>query len=781
MLSNDETRLVIEVDHLRRFDPALTEAFLSNPYAYLPAFKTALGRYVENVKRGVDDDESGAAPVKQQATQQVKMNTEYALGFTGSLGNTQFQKRHVTPRFLNSSLLHHMISVEGIMTKCSVVRPKLVQSVHYSEKTGQTTKHTYYDEASASGVPSLTILPTKDAQGDPLTLEYGMSTFRDSQTAVIQEAPESAPAGQLPRSVNVLFEDDLVDRVKPGDRVQVFGVYRALYSAERKSFRTVLIANNIRYIAREDMILTVSDTDLRNIKKAAQLPDVFERLSASIAPSIYGLDHVKQAMLLLLMGGQEKITSEGMHLRGDIHMLLVGDPSTAKSQLLRLMLSSAPHAISTNGRGASGVGLTAAVLTDPETRERVLEAGAMVLADRGVVCVDEFDKMDINDRASMHEVMEQQTVTIQKAGVHTSLNARCSVLAAANPVYGTYNRERSVVDNVGFPDSLLSRFDLLFVVLDTLDPRQDRIIADHVLRMHMHVAHAEAAASAAAAGGEASAAASAAMAAASGTNMQRLEDIIEATQDNPDDADNDADNDAAAARGPGEDETPVYVQQGGSLYTPRGASSGQLFSRKFLRKYVLYAKHRVQPRLTEEARKVLIEAYGELRNSYGGGGGGGGGWQPGSEGHHGSYGTTLPITARTLDSMIRLSEAHARVRLSGKVEAQDSRCAIRLVRLSLFNDDTPSAADSAATDAATNTNDDVDPVAAPAGSSAAAAVVEEMIAAAESVPVHDIVRRMMGQRGLTEDEAGLEVQNALDRLEGEQRLSVADGVVYRLG
>merc|ERR1719316_65599 len=302
---------------------------------------------------------------------------------------------------------------------------------------------------------------------------------------MIQETPENSPPGQIPRSIEVICEGDLSEKVKPGDRVQVVGIYKAFPPQHNDVttgvFPCRLVATNITPIKEMTNQPFVSD-DITHIKEIANRPDAFQLLARSFAPSICGHAFPKAGLLLQMIGGTEKNLANGTHLRGDINLLLVGDPSCGKSQMLRFVMNTAPLAVSTTGKGSSGVGLTAALVRDAGSRDFNIEAGAMVLADRGFICIDEFDKMGQDDRVMIHEAMEQQCVTIAKAGMHVTLNARCSVVAAANPIYGTFDASMDLAKNIGLPDSLLSRFDLVFVVRDLTTEEIDRKIAEQVLK-----------------------------------------------------------------------------------------------------------------------------------------------------------------------------------------------------------------------------------------------------------------------------------------------------------
>ncbi|CAD6957343.1 unnamed protein product [Tilletia controversa] len=277
-----------------------------------------------------------------------------------------------------------MMSLEGIVTRCSLVRPKVLKSVHYCDATKRFHYREYRDATMyGTAPPSTFVYPTVDEDGNRLTTEFGHSIFRDHQMISAQEMPERAPPGQLPRSIDVVMDDDFVDKCKPGDRIQLVGMFHSLGNrvgqSSSSTFRTLMIGNNLNLLSAKSgggiAQMHITDTDVRNISKISKKSHVFQLLSQSLAPSIYGHDYIKTAISLLLLGGQEKNLPNGTHIRGDINIIMVGDPSTAKSQMLRFVLNTAPLAIATTGPGSSGVGLTAAVTTDKQTGERSPTAG----------------------------------------------------------------------------------------------------------------------------------------------------------------------------------------------------------------------------------------------------------------------------------------------------------------------------------------------------------------------------------------------------------------------
>ncbi|KAM0787560.1 MCM DNA helicase complex subunit [Microbotryomycetes sp. NB124-2] len=632
MVQQDKRRLIVNLDDLREYDREYCDGLLNDPAAWHPAADLALKDCAVN---------SGANPDAKEP---------YYIGFRGSFGDN-----HATPRTLTSEKLGKMICVEGIVTRCNLVRPRMKQTIHWCQATKLFHARQYVDRLSAAvatGAPqSSSKIPVQDEDKNALELEPGLSTYMDEQRIMIQEMPERAPAGQLPRSIEILLDDDLVDVCKPGDRLQVVGWYRtyAPQGGQGSSiFRTMLMANNVVLLSAKTgggvAQTTLTDTDVRNINKTCKdnKKDIVDVLAQSLAPSVYGHDYIKKAILLLLLGGLEKNLANGTHIRGDINVLMVGDPSTAKSQMLRFVLNTAPLAIATTGRGSSGVGLTAAVTTDKETGERRLEAGAMVLADRGVVCIDEFDKMSEVDRVAIHEVMEQQTVTIAKAGIHTSLNARCSVVAAANPIYGQYDVHKDPHKNIALPDSLLSRFDLLFVVTDDVDEQRDRFISEHVLRMHRYLQ----------------------------PGLEEGTPALDSLEQNL--------SVGAEARAENAQETPVYERFNPLLHSGvklsarknKKNSKERVLSIAFVKKYIQFAKTNIKPVLTKAAQDTIVRAYTGLRN----------------DDLATNQKRTSPLTARTLETLIRLATAHAKARLSPLVEDRDAQAAEEILRFALFKE-----------------------------------------------------------------------------------------------
>jgi DNA replication licensing factor MCM3 len=626
LLNNNRTRLTLNLDHMKQYASNLLPILVKRPIPSLTVLENALQTIIDGMNNDMNNNK------KRRQGDVTQKRPHYTFAFEGNFG-----RNHITPRGLTSQTINQLVAVNGIVTRMSIVRPKLIHSVHYCEATKIGTVKEYYDQFNLTADKTLqtqsTAFPRKDDHNNPLTTEYGFCKYKDHQTLVVQEMPEKAPTGMMPHSVEVVLEDDLVDKVKPGDRIMVVGIYKAITNANSLSngiFKGALVATNINVLATDVDTPSIAPEDVRSIKKISERKDLFEILARSVAPSIFGHLHIKKAILLMLLGGVEKILENKTHLRGDINVLMMGDPSTAKSQLLRRVLTIAPLAINTTGRGSSGVGLTAAVTLDKDTGEKHLEAGAMVLADRGVVCIDEFDKMEEADRVAIHEVMEQQTVTIAKAGIHTTLNARCSVIAAANPIYGEYQKDLPPTKNIGLPDSLLSRFDFIFIVLDEKNSEIDRLIAERVTKNHRYITPGQ-------------------------------EDNL-VLFDHSDDFIIEPDINE-------KDTNEIFEKYNATIHD---SDSRELLTLRFLKKYIFFAKKTIVPQMRDEAVDFISNAWTELR-------------QKDNEDVVGAP-KTMTITIRTLETLIRIATAHAKMRLSKEVEVKDCEAALDLLNYALFNE-----------------------------------------------------------------------------------------------
>ena len=396
-------------------------------------------------------------------------------------------------RQINSDVITKMISVSGMVVRASEVKP-LAKELTYKCLANHTSKFTLLDGMSLDKAVKC---QESRCPHTNLAIVAEESRFIDFQIVRLQELPEDLPPGQLPHYVNVSMKQDLVDYARPGDRIVLTGIVRieqervsGIKQSESALYRLRIDGDNVEFIggrgtksSRRTEREEISPDEEKIIRTLSKNPDIYDRLIGSFAPHIRGHEIFKEAILLLIVGSTQRVLSDGSKIRGDINVFLVGDPGTAKSEMLKFCSRIAPRGLYTSGRGSTAAGLTAAVVRDA-SGIFMLEAGAVVLGDQGLVCIDEFDKMRPEDRSALHEVMEQQSASIAKGGIVATLNARTSILAAANPMFGKYDPFKNLTENVNLPIPLLTRFDLIFVVRDIPQEERDRQIAQHIINQH---------------------------------------------------------------------------------------------------------------------------------------------------------------------------------------------------------------------------------------------------------------------------------------------------------
>lgn len=444
----DERSLVVDYIDLEMFDPDLADLLIEKPDDVILASEKAI--------KNID-------PLMKDADLNIRLENLTNL---------------IPLKILLSKYIGKFVSADGIVRKTDEIRPRIEIGVF--ECRGCMRLHEVQQGTNNNIVePSL----CTECGGRSFRLLQEESKYIDTQTCRIQEPLENLSGGTEPKQMLIVLEDDLVDCLNPGDSVRITGTLKTFREERSGKFKNYIYANHIEQLEQEFEELQISEEDEEKIIELSKDPHIYEKIIKSTAPSIKGYRDVKEAIALQLFGGAAKELEDKTRLRGDIHILIVGDPGIGKSQMLKYVSKLAPRSIYTSGKGTTGAGLTAAAVRD-ELGGWSLEAGALVLGDQGNVCVDELDKMRSEDRSALHEALEQQTISIAKAGIMATLNSRCSVLAAANPKFGRFDRYKSVAEQINLPSPILSRFDLTFVIEDKPDIENDRELAQHILKIH---------------------------------------------------------------------------------------------------------------------------------------------------------------------------------------------------------------------------------------------------------------------------------------------------------
>jgi len=552
LLSKGLSTLVVDFSELIKHDPEMSDELLEDPEDVIRAFELAMENYETK---------------------------DFKARFT-NLPESQY----IAIRNIRSAHLGKMMYIEGIVRQSSDVRPQVTSAKFECPSCGNTI--------SILQIETKFKEPTRCTCGRRGKFRLLSKDLVDAQRLVLEESPEALEGGEQPKRLSVFLKEDLVEpkmerKTTPGSKVRVYGIVKEVpiilrTGAQSIRYDLMMDSNYIEPIDETYQDIEINPEEEKEILDLSKNERVYESFIQSIAPSIYGHDDIKEAILLQLMGGVRKQKEDGTTTRGDIHILLCGDPGSGKSQLLTFVSKLAPKARFVSGKGTSGAGISASVVKDEFLKGWALEAGALVLANKGICCIDELDKMTVEDTSAMHEAMEQQRISISKANIQATLRSETTVLAAANPKLGRFDPYTPIASQIDLPPALINRFDLIFPVRDIPNREKDKLIASHVLKL-----------------------------------QQKPSEL--------------------------RSEVPP----------------------KLFRKYISYAKNRINPVLTDAAVDEIMNFYVELRNS-------------GSAGEEGIR--PIPVSARQLEALVRLAEGSARVRLSKKVTRVDSKRSIRLLK-----------------------------------------------------------------------------------------------------